>query len=100
MHNARIIANSTVKCHKMERSPCPKKILLDGDTVSICFFGDPAYLLLPFVMKDFLGSGNGIQEEYYGHSLSSARIVIECSFGRLKSRSGCLKREMDVKMDH
>ena len=89
------------KCHVVERSPpCPKRILEDEDPVPICLLGDPAYPLLSFVMKDFPGGGYAIQEEYYGYRLSSARMVIECSFGRLKARFGCLRREMDVNMDH
>ena len=35
---------------------------------------------------------------FFGLRLSSARMVIECAFGRLKARFGCLKREMDIRL--
>ena len=55
------------------------------------------YPLLPFVNKEFAGNGGKNQsEQFYGFRLSSARMVIECTFGRLKARFGCLKRDMDI----
>ena len=49
-------------------------------------------------MKEFPGGGNTVQEQFFGWRLSSARMVIECSFGRLKSRFGALRREMDINL--
>ena len=68
----------------------------DEEAVPICLLGDPAYPLLPFLMKEFPGGGKTEQEQHFGYRLSAAGIAIECSFGRLKARFGCLKREMDV----
>ena len=47
-------------------------------------------------MKEFPGGGNTVQEQFFGWRLSSARMVIECAFGRLKVRLGALKRRMDI----
>ena len=47
-------------------------------------------------MKEFPGGGNTVQEQFFGWRLSSARMVIECAFGRLKARFGALRREMDI----
>ena len=55
----------------------------------ICLLGEPAYPLLPFLMKGFAGSGRCENEHFFGYRLSSARMVIECAFGRLKARFGC-----------
>ena len=52
--------------------------------------------MLPFLMKEFPGGGNTVQEQFFGWRLSSARMVIECVFGRLKVRLGALKRRMDI----
>ena len=40
--------------------------------------------------------GNDDLEKVFGYKLSSARIVTENAFGRLKGRFRCLNRAMDV----
>ena len=62
----------------------------------ICNLGDPVYPLLPFLMKEFPKGGKNEREQYLGYRLSSARMVIENAFGRLKGRFGCLRRPMDI----
>ena len=49
-------------------------------------------------MKEYVGRGTNRQEQYFGYRLCSARNVIECSFGRLKARFGCLSWAMDINM--
>ena len=39
-----------------------------------------------------------LQEEYFGYKLCSARNVIECAFGCLKSRFSALRREINIKL--
>ena len=39
------------------------------------------------------------KSRFFGYRLSSARMVIECAFGRLKARFGCLRRDMDINLD-
>ena len=60
------------------------------------FIGNPAYPLLPYLMKEYVNGGSSPQQQYFGYKLCSARYVIECSFGRLKARFGALKRAMDI----
>ena len=63
------------------------RVLLMMKTLSQCFLlGDPAYSLMPCLMKE--------------HAMVEAidkRNIIECFFGRLKTRVGALKRAMDIK---
>ena len=47
-------------------------------------------------MKEFVNGGKQEPGEFFGFRLPSAWMVIECTFGRLKTRFGCLKREMDI----
>ena len=54
---------------------------------------------MPYVLKEYANGGTTPTEQYFGYKLSSARMVIECSFGRLKGRWGALRRAMDIKLD-
>lgn len=84
VHDARMFGNS--KINKLFREhgipQSLKRIVDEEDPVPVCILGDPAYPLLPFVMKEFPGGGNTVQEQYFGW--------------RLKARFGALKREMDI----
>ena len=58
-----------------------------------------SYPLLPFLIKECPGGGSTVQDQFFGYRFSSARMVIDCSFGRLKARFGCLRREMDISQE-
>jgi hypothetical protein len=98
VHDARMFSNSKINhlFRQNENFKCLEQIVDDEDPVPVCILDDPAYPLLPFLMKDFPGGGNTVQQQYFGWRLSSARMVIECAFGRLKARFGILRREMDI----
>ena len=68
----------------------------DSDPIPVFLLGDPAYPLLPYLMKEYVNGGASHQEQYFGHNLCSAHNVIECSFGRLKAQFNALKRAMDI----
>ena len=88
VHDARVFTNSTMdsKLKNGEIPRCPKRIIVNEDPIQVFILGDPAYPLLPYLMKEYANGGSTEQEQYFGYRLCSARNVSECAFGRLKAR--------------
>jgi hypothetical protein len=101
VHDARIFGNS--KLNEMLRNevipPCKRHVLDEEAPLPVFLLGDPAYPLMPYIMKEYAAGGSTPREQYFGYKLCSARNVIECSFGRIKARFSCLKRAMDINID-
>ena len=75
---------------------CLKRVVSDKDPIPVVILGDPAYPLLPYLMKEYASSGSTAQEQYFSYKPCSARNVIECAFGHLKACFSSLRREMDI----
>ncbi|XP_063802147.1 uncharacterized protein LOC134969901 [Pseudophryne corroboree] len=101
-HDARVLANSDLYRVAEDKQggylfPREKSKFVDGVEIPVHIIGDAAYPLRRWLMKGFTQhvqlSPNQIT---YTHTLSSARMVVENAFGRLKGRWRCLMKRNDV----
>ena len=85
VHDALILSNSEVY-HKGESGMLvPSHIRTFGRVpVPVVILGDPAYPLLPWLMKPYPGVGLSDKQTKFNRRLGRARVIVECAFGRLK----------------
>ncbi|XP_065061675.1 uncharacterized protein LOC135688686 [Rhopilema esculentum] len=101
VHDARVFGNSSIShCLRSGKIPTQEKeIVPDSKKVPVCLIGDAAYPILPFLMKEFPSGAKTVHEQFFSYRLSSARMTIECAFGRLKGRFSALRRPLDIKLE-
>lgn len=73
--------------------------MIEGIEVPLLILGDPAYPLLPWLIKPFIGINLSPEKESFNCYHSSVRISVEHAFGRLKARWRILGKKMDVNID-
>ena len=74
VHDARMFANSKLnQMLKDEVIPSCKQRIIDGEIpVPVYLLGDPAYPLMPYIMKEYTSGGATPREQYFGYKLCSA----------------------------
>lgn len=101
MHDASIFVASPLYA-KLSTGALPtykRELIPDRPKVPAFLLGDAAYPLSTFLMKEYPDGGKDVAEKFFSQKLSSARIVIECAFGRVKGKWKCLQRDMDINMN-
>ncbi|XP_042299789.1 protein ANTAGONIST OF LIKE HETEROCHROMATIN PROTEIN 1-like [Sceloporus undulatus] len=77
---------------------CPT-LTIKGQQVGPLLLGDSGYPIKPFLLIPFK-VGHSRREGVYNKRLSRARIVVERSFGRLKSRFQALLKGLDLSVEN
>jgi hypothetical protein len=78
-----------------------KKEVFSGINISLLLIGDPAYPLLPWLMKGFPDNGQLTSHQVnFNYQLSRTRMVVEGAFGRLKGRFRCLLKRNDTTLKY
>ena len=73
---------------------------LGGVPVPVVILEDPAYFLLPWLLKPYLGVSLSEKQKKFNRRFSRALVVVESTFGRLKGRWRSLLKRKDKKLDY
>ena len=101
VHDARILLNSEVFHRGEAGTLVPQSVqILAGVPVPVVILGNPAYPLLPWLLKPHPGTGLSTKASKFNTRLSRARVVVECAFGWLMGRWRSILKCNDVSIDH
>ena len=86
VHDARVFANSSLYQWGQNKTLFPDWTeQIAGRDIPLVLLGDPAYPLLPWLMKAFPNNGSlSHKQKAFNYHLSKARVVVEHAYGRLK----------------
>ena len=98
VHDARVLGNSSVYQKGESGKLFPEwRRVIAGKEVPVLVLGDPAYPLLPWLMKPYIDNSNLSEDQRkFNKRLSRARVVVEDAYGRLKGRWRCLSKRNDT----
>ena len=70
---------------------------IDGVRVPLVILGDAAYPLMPWLMKPYINNRRlDDEQKHFNYRQSRARMVVENTFGRLKTRWRVLLKQMEI----
>ena len=88
LHDARVLRNSSIyqKAENGDILAAGPMYLIGTDEIQPYLVGDSAYQLSPWLQKPYPEGTRDPGEIRFNKELSSARVVVECAIGILKSR--------------
>lgn len=100
VHDARVFGNSTLYQKGVNGTLFPEWTkTIAQEEIPLVVLGDPAYPLLPWVMKPYIDNGHLFRDQRrFNYRLSRARVVVEDAYGRLKGRWRCLSKRNDTEI--
>uniref|UniRef100_A0A674IZS0 DDE Tnp4 domain-containing protein n=1 Tax=Terrapene triunguis TaxID=2587831 RepID=A0A674IZS0_9SAUR len=97
VHDAHVFRNSGLFQKLEEGTFFLDQTITVGDVeMPIVILGDPAYPLMPWLMKPYTGSLY-YSQDLFNYRLSKCRMVVECAFGHLKARWRSLLTQIDLR---
>lgn len=99
LHDARVYRNSSLYQRASNEDILKEPVERIGITdIRPYLVGDSAYPISPWLMKPYPEATRDPGEITFNKELSSARVSIECAFGRLKSRWRILQKRLDSRI--
>ncbi|CAM4440791.1 unnamed protein product [Lepidochelys kempii] len=96
VHDACIFRNSGLFEQLQEGTYFPDQKITVGDVeMPVVIPRDPAYPIMPWLMKPYTGTLDNSKEQF-NYRLSKCKMVIECAFGYLKARWRSLLTRLDL----
>ena len=96
LHDSAVFQNSSLFERLARAMPVYNRII-DGVSVPLNILGDPAYPLTSKVIKTYVGRNLAPAQASFNVYHSSARMVVENAFGRLKSRWRMVAKRLECK---
>ena len=98
VHDACVFANSELFQKALAGTLLPSSPrVIHGINLPLLILADPAYPLMPWLMKPYVQQSNlSNAAKAFNYRLSKARMVVENAFGRLKGRWRCLLKRNDT----
>ena len=99
MHDSNVFANSSLSTRILSEEMLKDDCIVDGAAIPLHIIGDSPYPLTLQVMKGYVGRNLSPAQENFNVYLSSARMMVANTFGRLKSRWRMVSKRMVCRVE-